>query len=75
MTPPSNVERSIGRLEGKLDSLIDLLTNQNRDIQAIHLRVDALEKGKSWAIGAASGGFAVISTLLVVVWRILGLME
>jgi len=44
----------IGRLEGKLDSLIQSTHHQSSKIVEIDSRVMRLESSKAWVLGAAS---------------------
>lgn len=72
--PDSEIQRSLGRLEAKVDALTDLTRSQSRTNAEALNRVAALERGQTWAIGAFAGGSLVVSILAAVVWRAVGLV-
>ena len=65
MTPPIDHEvmLAIGRLEGKLDALIQQRMEERRELRGIELRVRALENSKAFIIGGAGAVSALVSIL------------
>ena len=51
---PSEILLALGRLEGKVDSLIAQQVRTQEDIDLLDHRVRALEGSKAWMIGAAT---------------------
>lgn len=64
MSPEHDVMLAIGRLEGKLDSLIQLRQQQQQEIRDLDTRVRALESAKSLIIGGAGIVSASVTLLL-----------
>lgn len=58
----SEIMLAIGRLEGKIDSLIQLQRIQEEQIKNHEDRLRQLEHSKSYAMGIAAAVGAVIST-------------
>ena len=44
--PPNNVERSIGRLEGKIDGMVMDIQNVNQSMTNLKSSFDVLEQGR-----------------------------
>ena len=55
---------AIGRLEGKLDSIISTIKSQGADIDRMEQRLRKLEQSKSWMLGAAAVIGAVSSVFI-----------
>lgn len=49
-----NIERALGRIEGKLDLLIPAIEAQERRIGQVSSRVSKLEKHQKWTAGFAA---------------------
>lgn len=64
MSQEHDVMLAIGRLEGKLDSLIQLRQQQQQEIRDLDTRVRALESAKSLIIGGAGVVSASVTLLL-----------
>lgn len=64
MSQDHDVMLAIGRLEGKLDSLIQLRQQQQQEIRDLDTRVRALESAKSLIIGGAGIVSASVTLLL-----------
>jgi len=64
MSQDHDVMLAIGRLEGKLDSLIQLRQQQQQEIRDLDTRVRALESAKSLIIGGAGVVSASVTLLL-----------
>ena len=60
--------RGLGRLEGKMDSLMSSIKEINRDVAKHDSRIRSLESRQSWVIGAA----AVLGLCLSIVVRFVG---
>ncbi|QDP54793.1 MAG: hypothetical protein Unbinned5784contig1000_36 [Prokaryotic dsDNA virus sp.] len=61
MDPRDDLLLAIGRLEGKVDSLLAQMVSHHEELERLDGRVRLLEQGKSWALGvaaAASAGFS-----------------
>lgn len=65
MTPPIDHEvmLAIGRLEGKLDALIQQRMEERRELRSIEVRVRTLESSKAFIIGGAGALSALVSIL------------
>ncbi len=55
---------ALGRLEGKVDSLITSLAVHDEELQRLENRIRHLENSRSWMLGAAAVIGAVASFLL-----------
>ena len=71
MTAPNQtaeMHRAIGRIEGRLDTIIELLKDRNTrdDANKAHVdqRVAAVEKKQAWYSGAAAAVGAVVAVLV-----------
>lgn len=64
MSQDHDVMLAIGRLEGKLDSLIQLRQQQQQEIKDLDTRVRALESAKSLIIGGAGVVSGAVTILL-----------
>lgn len=53
----------LGRLEGKLDALIQQTTNMNTRLESHEERITSLEKWKSYIIGASAVAGAIAGKL------------
>jgi hypothetical protein len=64
----TDLHRAVGRVEGKLDSVIDMLTAGNARHDARHdgfdKRVAAVEKRQAWYSGAAAAVGAIVAYLV-----------
>lgn len=45
---------ALGRLEGKVDSMMTALRSHQEELQRLDVRVRHLEQSKAWMIGAAA---------------------
>ena len=61
---PSEILLALGRLEGKVDSLIAQQVRTQEDIDLLDQRVRTLEGSKAWVIGAATVVGATTSFLV-----------
>ena len=59
---------AIGRLEGKMDSILATMRQYGEEIERIDNRVRKLEQSKAWMLGAA----AVIGALSSFFFRFIG---
>jgi hypothetical protein len=64
MQSDHEVMLAIGRLEGKLDSLLQLRHQQQEDIKEMDSRIRTLEHSKSLVIGGA-GALSAIVTIII----------
>lgn len=55
---------ALGRLEGKVDSLITSLAVHDEELQRLDNRIRQLEQSKSWMLGAAAVVGAAVSFLI-----------
>lgn len=55
---------AIGRLEGKVDSILAMVNRHAEDIEQLDQRMRKLEQSKSWMLGAAAMVGAVSSYFL-----------
>lgn len=55
---------AIGRLEGKVDSILSTMTHHGEEIGHLDHRLRKLEQSKSWMLGAAAVVGAVTSFTL-----------
>jgi len=62
---------ALGRLEGKVDSMMTSLRVQQEELQRLDVRVRDLEQSKAWLLGAA----AIISFLAGIVVKFIPLKE
>lgn len=60
---------ALGRLEGKVDSMMTSLRVQQEELQRLDVRVRDLEQSKAWLLGAA----AIISFLAGIVVKFIPL--
>ena len=63
-TDDSTIRYMLGKLEGKIDSLISSVQEQTSDIQEHEKRIRILETSKAWAIGWASAAAILISLIV-----------
>lgn len=61
---PSEILLALGRLEGKVDSLIAQQVRTQEDIDLLDQRVRVLEGAKAWVIGVATVVGAATSYLV-----------
>ena len=54
MTELQNIDRIVGRIDGKLDSVINELTQITRRAEAIEVRLRSVEGKQHWYAGAAA---------------------
>jgi len=63
-----DLHRAVGRIEGRLDTIIDLLKDRNARDDAnkaiVEKRVAAVEKRQAWYSGAAAAVGAVVAVLV-----------
>ena len=52
---------ALGRLEGKVDALIARQALLDQEIEKLDHRLRSLEQSKSWVVGAAAAGGAILS--------------
>jgi len=64
MPSEHDVMLAIGRLEGKLDSLLQLRHQQQQDIKELDSRVRSLEHAKALIIGGAGVVSATVTLIL-----------
>lgn len=64
------LERSLGKLEGKMELLLDQSHQTLEYLTSMDARVRRLEAWKARAIGLCAGGAAVGAALIEVAWRI-----
>ena len=57
---------ALGRLEGKVESIISMQRSTSDNVKTLDRRIRILEQGKSWVLGVAAAVGAAIS--LVVTW-------
>lgn len=69
------LQRALGRLESKVDSILQCLAERARADESLELRVTALERWKDRSMGRIAGAGAVMAAVLGVLWRILELMK
>jgi len=55
---------ALGRLEGKVESLIAMQRSTDDQVNGLDRRIRALELGKSWLMGAAAAIGAATSALI-----------
>ena len=55
---------AIGRLEGKVDSVLSMLALQEQRLEDIEVRVRGLEAAKAWIMGAAATVSAGVSYII-----------
>ncbi len=60
----TDLHRAVGRIEGKLDSVIDMLTTGNARHDGFDKRVAAVEKKQAWYSGAAAAVGAIAAYLV-----------
>ena len=60
----NNLMLALGRLEGKVDSLISVQRSQDQSIGLLEKRLRALESSRSWLLGAAGVLGAMSSQLM-----------
>ena len=56
-----DIKYMLGRLEGKVDSLIAGMKQQTQEIQEHEKRIRILENSKAWVLGSASAAAVIIS--------------
>lgn len=64
MTSSDDLLLAIGRLEGKVDSILAMINRHAEDIEQLDQRMRRLEQSKSWMLGAAAVVGAVSSYFL-----------
>ena len=68
MSDQNDIRFILGRLEGKVDSLINQIGSQGRALYNHETRIQELEKSKAWVLGvsaACSGGIAILFNFLI----------
>jgi hypothetical protein len=73
-TTTGELQRDIGRLEGKVDSLILQLTEHIKKDESAWSRVTALEKKIMWVSGAAAAIMFFVAPVLTKILQKIGLM-
>lgn len=63
----NNLERSVGRIEGKLDGILAHLDKINSAIEGHDRRIDGLEQENARAKGIAAGISFVISVIVGII--------
>ena len=66
MQDSKDILLALGRLEGKVESLISMQRSTSESVKTLDRRVRVLEQGKSWVLGVAAAVGATIS--LLVTW-------
>jgi hypothetical protein len=61
MTTSDDLMLAIGRLEGKVDSVLATMNRHGEELQRLDQRIRKLEQSKSWMLGAAAVVGAVSS--------------
>jgi len=59
-----DIRYMLGRLEGKVDSLITGMKQQTQDIQEHEKRLRLLENSKAWILGWSSAAAILVSVLI-----------
>lgn len=54
VTSSDDLLLAIGRLEGKVDSILAMINRHAEDIEQLDQRMRRLEQSKSWMLGAAA---------------------
>jgi peptidoglycan hydrolase CwlO-like protein len=67
----NNLERSVGRIEGKLDGILEQLKKINGSIGEQDRRIDTLEQESARAKGIAAGISIVVSAAIAVINHLL----
>lgn len=66
------IQRSLGRLEGKVDILLDLGAQRDASVKTLDRRVTAVESRVNRAYGVAAGVSAVVGCVGYVIHLIVG---
>jgi hypothetical protein len=61
MTANDDLLLAIGRLEGKVDSILQTMRMHHEELAHLDNRVRVLEQGRSWALGLAAAVSLVFS--------------
>lgn len=61
---PEKIAHALGRIEAKLDNLVDDQASRDEDHFRLELRIRKLEQFKAWLIGIGAASGAATSTLL-----------
>jgi hypothetical protein len=64
MNEQDNLHLIVGRVEGKIDSLLAAVTRQDERHDALSKRVSSLERWRSYTLGASAAIGAIISVVL-----------
>lgn len=64
MTSQDDLLLAIGRLEGKVDSILATMTHHGEELDQLDHRLRRLEQSKSWMLGAAAVAGAISSFFL-----------
>ena len=64
MTASDDLLLAIGRLEGKVDSILATMNRHGEELERLDHRLRKLEQSKSWMLGAAAVVGAVSSYFL-----------
>ena len=64
MEPNNEILLALGRLEGKVDSLVARQKVIDDELDKHESRLRSLEQGKSWMLGAAAAIGALVSLLV-----------
>jgi len=59
-----DIRYMLGRLEGKVDSLITGMKQQTQDIQEHEKRLRLLENSKAWILGWSSAAAILVSVII-----------
>ena len=60
----ANLYHLIGRMEGKMDSLLALTTKQDEKLERHGERIGKLERGRAYQLGVTAAASTLISGLL-----------
>lgn len=63
MNGDTDIRRSLGRIEGQLQSILTNQTAQTKAIASLEDRASSLERGRAWLTGAAAAIGAIASLL------------
>ena len=64
MTSSDDILLAIGRLEGKVDSILATMSHHGEELEKLDRRLRKLEQSKSWMLGAAAAVGAASSYFL-----------
>jgi len=64
MPHDEDIKYMLGRLEGKVDSLIAGMKQQTQELQEHEKRIRVLETSKAWVLGWSSAAALLISVII-----------